>query len=492
MTEELWRLGAGEIATRIADSKVSVSEVVRSSLARVDAVNGAVNALCTLNPTAEADAKAADRRLREGGAPRPLEGVPVVIKDNIETKGLRTTFGSLTRKDSVPEVDAVCVERLRAAGAILVGKGNTPEFAHDVVTTNKLFGATRNPWNLRYTAGGSSGGSAAAVAAGMVPLSIGTDLGGSVRVPASFNGIVGLRTLPSVIPIYPTDFAWDTITSHVHGPFARSVDDVCLAMSVLAGPDARDPRSLRTMRFDYESCRTTTDLAGKRLFCVRDFGGAVPTEPEVLALAEASIDRLAALGAEITWGDIDLTHLREIITGTRAFGMVARYTDIVAGHRDTLTEQLVNQVESSAEVTMAQLAEAERLRTIYWRQIQPLLADYDAIVTPATGITAFALDEPVPSEVGGRKVERFYDTLLAVYAFTVIDAAAVVVPCGLTELGLPAGLQIVGGGLTETAALEVAIAYEKAHPELFELPNIDTASFVAGTEKAATGGFEIG
>jgi amidase len=326
----------------------------------------------------------------------------------------------------------------------------------------------------------------------MAPLAIGTDLGGSVRVPASFNGIVGLRTLPGVIPIHPTDFAWDTITSHVHGPFARSVDDICLAMSVLAGPDARDPRSLRTTRFDYEACAATRSLAGKRLFCVRDFAGAVPMEPEVLALAEAGVERLGTLGATVVWGEIDLMHLRQIITGTRAFGMIARYADVVAAHRDMLTEQLVNQVESSREVTLEQLAEAERLRTLYWRQLQPLITGYDAIVTPATGITAFPLDEPIPSEVGGRKVERFYDTLLGAYAFTVIDAAAVVVPCGRTETGLPAGLQIVGGGLSEAAALDVAIAYERSNPQLFEMPDVDTSSFVAGAERAATGGFEIG
>jgi amidase len=492
MANQLWRLGAREIAARVAAGRTSVSEVVRSALDRVAEVNGVVNAICTLNPMAEAHARDADRRLAEGGEPRPLEGVPFVIKDNIETRGLRTTFGSLTLENNVPELDGICVERLRAAGGILLGKGNTPEFAHDVVTTNRLFGPTRNPWQLRCTAGGSSGGSAAAVAAGMVPLAIGTDLGGSVRVPASFTGIVGLRTLPGVIPIHPTEFAWDTITSHVHGPFARSVDDICLAMSVLAGPDARDPRSLRTVRFEYEGCAATQDLAGKRLFCVRDFNGAVPMEPEVLSLAEAGFQRLEALGAELTWGEIDLAHLRQIITGTRAFGMVARYSRLVAEHRDVLTPQLVNQVESSSGVTLQQLAEAERLRTAYWHQLRPLLTDYDAIVTPATGITAFALDEPVPSEVGGRKVERFYDTLLGAYAFTVVDAAGLVVPCGRTGAGLPAGLQIVGGGLTETAALNVGIAYEKAYPELFELPDVDTASPVGGQERAATGGFEIG
>lgn len=491
MSKPLWALGAREMATGVADGRITAVDLVAAALGRAEEVDGAVNAVCTSNPKAMEEATAADARLAAGGAPRALEGVPVVVKDNIETKGLRTTFGSLTRRDYVPEVDGICVERLRAAGAILLGKGNTPEFAHDAVTTNKLFGPTRNPWDLRRTAGGSSGGSAAAVAAGIVPISIGTDLGGSVRVPSAFNGLVGLRTVPGGIPIYPTDFAWDTLTSHVHGPMARSVGDLCLAMSVLAGPDPRDPRSLRTAKPDYLACLETESLAGKRILCVRDFAGAVPTQPEVLALAEAAVARLEALGAEIVWQEIPLDDLLKIVTGTRAFGMVARFASLIEERRDDLMTQLVNQVEGSLKVSLREVAEAERLRTIYWNRLRPYLTDYDAIVSPATGIPAFRLDEALPTEIGGKAVERFYDTLLAAYAFTVVDAAAVVVPSGLTAEGLPTGIQIVGGRLSEAAALEIAAGYERAHPELFAMPEIDLDVPLSDEVRATTGGYAI-
>jgi amidase len=491
MASQLWRLSAREMAAGVAEGRFSAVDLADAALARVEDVNGAVNAICTLNPQARDEAAAADARLKSGAAPRPLEGVPFVVKDNIETKGLRTTFGSLTRQDFVPETDGVCVERLRDAGAVLLGKGNTPEFAHDVVTTNRIFGPTRNPWDLRRTAGGSSGGSAAAVSAGMVPLSIGTDLGGSIRVPSAFNGLVGLRTVPGGVPIHPTDFAWDTLTSHVHGPMARSVGDVCLAMTVLAGPDARDPRSLRTVKPDYAACLESRSLKGKRLLCVRDFAGAVPTEPAVLALAETAVARLEALGAEVVWEEIPLDDLLKIVVGTRAFGMVARFGSVIETNRDDLMAQLVNQVEGSLKMSLRDVTEAERLRTVYWNRMRPYLTEYDAIISPATGIPAFRLDEALPTKVGGKTVERFYDTLLAAYAFTVVDAAAVVVPSGLTPEGLPTGIQIVGGRLSETAALDIAVAYERAYPELFSLPDIDLGVPLSNEVRATTGGYAI-
>ena len=488
---DLWRMSARDMAAGVAAGRFGATDLIDAALARTAEVNGAVNAICTLNPEARAEAAAIDVRLKSGAPPRPLEGVPFAIKDNIETRGLRTTFGSLTRKDHVPDVDGICVERLRAAGGVLLGKANTPEFAHDVVTTNRIFGPSRNPWDLRRTSGGSSGGSGAAVAAGIVPLAIGTDLGGSIRVPAAYNGIVGLRTVPGGVPIHPAEFAWDTLTNHVHGPLTRSVGDTCLAMSVLAGPDPRDPRSLRTVTPDYAACAGARSLAGKRLVCVRDFAGAVPTDPAVLAQMEAAVQRLADLGAEIVWEEIPLDGLREVVSGTRAFGMIGRYAAIVEAHRGDLMEQLVNQVEGSLKLSLRDVVDAERQRTVYWNRIRPFLTEFDAIVTPATGTTAFRLDEPLPVEVGGKTVERFYDTLLAAYAFTVVDAAAAVVPSGLTPEGLPTGIQIVGGRLSDAAALEVAAAYEAAHPELFAMAEIDLSVPLSQEVRATTGGYTI-
>jgi amidase len=251
MSEELLDESAVDLAVEIAKKRVSATEVVRTFLERIERVNPAVNAVCALNPRALDEAAACDRRLASGEPPRPLEGVPFVVKDIIENAGLRTTFGSAIYRDHVPAEDALAVQRLKAAGAILLGKTNTPEFAHDVNTTNQIFGTTRNPWNLRATAGGSSGGTAAALAAGMAPLGLGTDLGGSIRIPSAFCGTVGLRPVPGRVPVYPADFGWDRLVAHVQGPMARTVEDCAATLAVLSGPDDRDPSSLPGPVHDY-------------------------------------------------------------------------------------------------------------------------------------------------------------------------------------------------------------------------------------------------
>ena len=211
--------------------------------------------------------------------------MPFVAKDNLDTKGLRTTFGSLLCANYVPEQDAIAVERLRAAGAVLIGKTNTPEFATDVNTTNRLFGPTRNPFDLNVTAGGSSGGTGAALAAGMAPIGLGTDLGGSIRVPSSFCGTIGIRPAPGRVPVYPTEFGWDTLVEHVHGPMARTVADVGLMLSVLAGPDDRDPQPLPAQDHDYAAvAHGGTDLKGRRVAYSANLNGLFPVDPEVEAL----------------------------------------------------------------------------------------------------------------------------------------------------------------------------------------------------------------
>jgi amidase len=236
---------ATEVARDFFAGRLTAVEVMRACLERIAKVNPIVNAICTLNPDALAEAEASDRRRRAGEARGPLDGIPFVAKDNLDTRGLRTTFGSQLMADNVPAEDAICVERLRRAGAVLLGKTNTPEFAHDIRTDNLLFGPTRNPADPRRTAGGSSGGTAAAVASGMAPIGLGTDLGGSIRIPAAMSGIAGLRPSPGRVPVYPTEFGWDLLVEHVHGPVARSAEDLGLMLAALAGPDERDPSSYR-------------------------------------------------------------------------------------------------------------------------------------------------------------------------------------------------------------------------------------------------------
>ena len=374
-------------------------------------------------------------------------------------------------------MDSICVERLRAAGAVVLGKANTPEFAHDVNTTNAIFGTTRNPWDLNCTAGGSSGGTGCAVAAGMAPAGLGTDLGGSIRIPCSFNGLAGIRAAPGRVAFYPTDYGWDTLVAHVQGPMARTVEDVGLVLGALAGPDERDPMSLPDQGLDFAAAaRQPVGLAGKRVALSIDLGGLVPVDPEVEALVRGAVTALEDLGCEITETFVDTGSLAEIIFGTRGYGMLARYTEHYEQSRNLMTTPLLNQIEAAKEVDVQAITRAERLRTDYWHQVRGLLSAHDFIVTPAVGAPAFRLDEPLPDTVGGRKVERYYDTFLTAYAISVTGLPAMSVPCGFTSAGLPVGMQIVGPRLREDLVLGFAAAFAAAHPEHCRTPEIDLAA----------------
>ena len=483
LDQDITSLSAAGIARAVAERRMSAREVTEAALARVDAVNPTLNAICTLNDAALDEADAVDRRLASDGAPppRPLEGVPVVVKDNIFTKGIRTTFGSKILEHDVPTEDSICVERLREAGAVVLGKANTPEFAHDVNTTNPVFGTTRNPWNVNHTAGGSSGGTGSAVAGRLVPAGLGTDLGGSIRIPSSFNGLAGIRPAPGRVAFYPTEYGWDTLVAHVQGPMSRTVEDVGLVLDVLAGPDDRDPMSLPEQGLDFTgAARAPADpaaaLAGTRLALSIDLGGLVPVEPEVEALVRAAARDLAALGCEVTETFFDNSSLAEIIFGTRGFGMIARYTERYERHRDVMTPPLINQIEAARDVDVHAIAKAERLRTDYWHNVRALLSDHDFIITPACGAPAFRLDQPLPDTVGGRKVERYYDIFLTAYTFSVTGLPAMSIPCGFTSDGLPVGLQVVGPRLREDLVLRFAAACAAAHPEHYRSPDVDLAA----------------
>lgn len=456
---------ATDLARAIGARELSAADVVRAFLARIEQVNGAVNAVCTPAPEALAEAVEADRRLGRGEPARPLEGVPFVVKDNIHTRGLRTTFGSQTMADFVPEADSVSVERLRAAGAILLGKANTPEFAHDVCTTNRLFGPTRNPWDLATTAGGSSGGTAAAVAAGMAPFGLGTDLGGSIRLPAAFCGIFGLRPAPGRVPAHPSDFGWDTLVQHVEGPMARSVADLGLVLSVIAGPDDRDPSSLPGQGVDFAgAARGTSALSGARIAFTADLGGLVSPDPEVAEIAAAAAGRFKALGCTVSTDCFDASDLPEIIAGTRAYAMTVRHGERARADPERLTAVLLQQVEDASRVDVPAIGRAERRRTAYWHRVRSFLREHDYILTPTTGTTAFRLDGADPSADGVAAVERLRQTVLLTYAFSVTGLPAISVPCGFTRAGLPVGLQIVGPRLREDLVLRAAAAYAAAYP----------------------------
>jgi amidase len=478
VSAEILGRSAGELTRDLAARRIRATEVVAACLARIGEVNPGLNAICTVDGEAAlATAADCDRRLESGAAPRALEGIPFLAKDNLATKGLRTTYGAVPFADHVPAEDAICVERLKASGAILLGKTNTPEFAHDVNTTNRLFGTTRNPWDPNVTAGGSSGGTGSAVAAAMAPLGLGTDLGGSIRIPAAFCGLIGLRTAPGRVPVYPADFAWDTLVEHVHGPITRTVGDAALMLSVMAGADDRAPNSLPDQGIDYQRAASgEVPIAGRRIAYTANLGGVAPVAPEVAALTRAAARQFESLGCLVDEACPDLSDLRTIVAATRAFGMIGRYAGYLESSRAQMTEPLVRQVTDALKLDVRTITEGERRRSAYYHRVRLFLQSYDYILCPTVGAPAFRLDRPLPTELEGTPVDRFYDVFLFTYAFSVTGLPAISVPCGFTRDGLPVGLQIVGRRLREDAVLEAAAAYLEACPQHLQRPRVDAGS----------------
>jgi amidase len=449
--------------------RISPLEVMQAALARIDAVNPRVNAVVTLDREAALrEARRATGALRRGARLAPLHGLPVGIKDVTPTRGLRTTYGSTLFADHVPDEDALVVQRLRAAGAIVIGKTNTPEFAFGPNTVNRVFGATRNPWNPALTAGGSSGGSAAALATGMCALAEGTDLGGSLRGPASFCGVVGFRTSPGLIPRYPSVLAWDSYS--VEGPMARSVADAALMLSVMAGPDDRAPLSYDVDTMALARATRAPSVKGWRVAWSLDLGGLALIDDEVAAMVEDAARVFGKLGARVEQSAPDMSDVPEIVRLTRGYLMVARHGDRVAKHRDVLQAGLVENTEQGLALSPREIAEGELLRTRQWEQVCAFMADRELLITPTAAVPPFPIEQPHPVEVNGRPVGKAMARSFLTYAFSVLGLPAISIPCGFTQQGLPVGLQIVGHRRAEAAVLKAAAAFEAARPWTGRVP----------------------
>jgi amidase len=448
-----------ELARLYRARKVSPLEVVQALLERIDAVNPQVNAFVTLARDAALwEARRATAALKRGATLPPLFGVPVGIKDVTLTQGLRTTFGSTLFQDHVPDEDALVVQRLRDAGAIVLGKTNTPEFAFGPNTTNAVFGATRNPWNLALTAGGSSGGSAAALASGMCPLAEGTDLGGSLRGPASYCGVVGFRTSPGLIPRHPSVLAWDTYS--VEGPMARTIADAALMLSVMAGPDDRSPISYDVDTRELLRAPKTATVKGWRIAWTADLGGLVEVDDEVRAIMARAVDVFAAAGADVEAACPDFGDVPEIVRLTRGLLMVARHADKLAAHRPVLQAGLVENTEQGLALSSRDVAAGELLRTRQWARVREFLGERDLLLTPTTATPPFPIEHV--------QNKRSFLT----YAFSVMGLPAISIPCGFTRAGLPVGLQIVGKRRADAAVLRAAATFEAAQPWAHMIPPV--------------------
>jgi amidase len=446
-------------------------EAMHAVLDRIDRVNPHVNAVVTLaRESAISEARRATAALRRGAALPPLFGIPVGIKDVTPTRGIRTTYGSRLFEAHVPGQDALVVERLRAAGAIIIGKTNTPEFAFGPNTVNAVFGATRNPWDLARTAGGSSGGSAAALATGMCPLAEGTDLGGSLRGPASFCGVVGFRTTPGLIPRYPSVLAWDTYS--VEGPMARTVADAALMLSVMAGPDDRAPLSYAVDGRDFTRAARTPSVKGWRIAWTADLGGLVLVDDEVRAAVERAVAVFRSIGGRVQAACPDMSDVPEVVRLTRAPLMVARHADKLPEWRGVLQPGLVENTEQGLGLSPREIAEGELLRTRQWHRVREFLAERDVWIMPTAAVPPFPIEQPHVTEVNGRPVGKAMQRSYLTYAISVLGLPAISIPCGFTSAGLPVGLQIVGPRRGEAAVLRAAAAFEAAHPWVQHVPPI--------------------
>jgi amidase len=459
MTTDLCFMTATEMAARIRARDVSVTEVVQTHLAQIERVNGKVNAIVTL--TAEralAEAQAADATLARGDAVGPLFGLPIAHKDLTVTKGIRTTWGSPIYRDHVPDVDALIVERLRGAGAITVGKTNTPEFGAGSQTFNPVFGATLNPYDLSKTCGGSSGGAAVALACGMMPIADGSDMGGSLRNPASFCNVVGFRTAPGRVPVWPATMAWSPFS--VQGPMARTVQDVALLLSVMAGPDPRVPIAVAEegQRFRVPLER---DFRGVRIAWSANLGG-LPVDHRVGAVFAEHRSTFAALDCAVEDGQPDFTDAREIFQVWRAWNFAARYGPLMAAHRHQMKDTIIWNVEEGLKLTGPQVAEAELKRTQLYDRVRRFMETHEFLVLPTVQVPPFDASTPYIKEINGQPLATYIDWMRSCSDITVTGLPAISVPAGFTLEGLPVGLQIVGRHQSELSVLQLARAFEAA------------------------------
>ena len=457
MTDNLSRKTAVELASLIATSTVSPVEVLDAHLATIARVNPKLNAIVTLVAnTAREQAKDAEAAVMRGDKLGALHGLPVVIKDVTPTAGIRTTFGSPLFKDNVPTEDAEVVRRLKAAGAIVLGKTNTPEFGAGANTFNDVFGVTRNPWNPALSPAGSSGGSAVAVATGMAPLAHGTDFGCSIRMPASFCGIVGIRPTPGLTPNWPMPLAWDP--GQVHGTLARTAEDAALMLDAIVGFSRISPISVSR---PWASARAIVagarDAGGLRIAYVSDIAG-IGVEPEI-----DDICRKAAMSLRDAGATVDISDGKSPYQAWRGLWMVGQQF----ANLDRLEQFGVNlkgNVKAGLKVTPTDFAASEQKRAQLFQCFARFFEKYDLLITPQSPVKQFPVEMNFPNLINGKKLENYTDWIAGSFLITLMSLPGGSVPAGQTSDGLPVGIQIVGPRFEEPLILSTMKIVQQIHP----------------------------
>jgi amidase len=456
---ELCFKSAVEIVQLIRSGKLSAREALDAHLKQIAAVNPKVNAIVTLVPEMAAQAAAqADELQAHGAPPGPLHGLPVAHKDLIETRGIRTTFGSPLFKDYIPAEDDLLVERMRRAGAIIVGKTNTPEFGAGSQTFNTVFGATRNPYDVSKTCGGSSGGAAVALACGMVPVASGSDAGGSLRNPAAYCNIVGFRPSIGRVPNPKTPLAWSTLSTS--GCLGRSVADLALALSTIAGPDPRAPLSINEPGEIFAGSLGRS-FKGVRVAWFKDLGG-VPFDPRVRAIVDGHRATFESLGCIVEQAEPDFAPAEVSFRVLRAWNAAVTYGAHLQEHPEAFKDTLKAEIERGQALSGADIAHAEIAHSQVWRGFQAFLGKYEYFVLPTTQLPPFDVNMPYPTEINGVHFTNYIDWMKACWYISATGNPAASVPGGFTADGLPVGVQIVGRDKQDFSVLQLAHAFEQA------------------------------
>lgn len=431
-------------------------------LGQIDRVNPKVNAIVTRVPDEVVlnAAERADRAIADGSPLGPLHGLPIAHKDLVETKGIRTTFGSPLFADYVPERDALLVERLRAAGAIAIGKTNTPEWGAGSQTFNPIFGATRNPYDLSKTCGGSSGGAAVALACGMLPIADGSDHGGSLRNPGNFNNIAGFRPSAGRVPRWPNRLQW--YPGSVSGPMARTVGDVALMLSAMAGPDPRDPLSIDQPGAMFAR-PLERDFRGIKVAWSPDLGG-LPVERRVAAVLDRQAAVFEALGCEVEEASPDLSDAEEIFQVLRAYTFAVSHADQLRDHRDQLKDTVIWNTEEGLKLSALDVGRAQVKQAALFERVREFMEEYAFLLCPVNQVPPFDVTTPYPTEINGEPMDNYIAWMRSAYFITVTGSPAISVPAGFTadDPRLPVGLQIVGRFHDDFGVLQLANAFEQA------------------------------
>ncbi|NJN50456.1 MAG: amidase [Gammaproteobacteria bacterium] len=461
-----------ESATRLVElitsRQVSCVEVLDAHLARIDAINPKLNAIVSLAPElARTRAQQLDRDFPDH--PPPLYGLPIAHKDLVLTRGIRTTFGSPLFKDHVPTIDDLIVERLRHAGAVCLGKTNVPEFGAGSQTFNTVFGATRNPYDLDKTCGGSSGGAAAALAARLLPIADGSDFGGSLRNPAAFCNVVGMRPTPGRVPAFPTRNPWFDLP--VQGPMARSVADVALMLSTIAGEDPRVPLSLTEPGNAFFPVRAIAPR-GLRVALAPDLGG-LPVEGAVRAAIEQIGSVVSSLGVRVELACPDLTDAREIFHVLRANSFRERFGSLAPAERAQLKDTIQWNLAQGEALTIEAIDRAWTLRTALYQRIAAFFGEFDFLLCPTTQVLPFSVDEPYVREIDGTPMNDYLDWMQSCAQLTVTGCPSISIPAGFSAAGLPIGLQITARPRADADLLAFAQLIETATRHGSRPPTLD-------------------